>query len=76
MFFISLSSFIFKKCLNLINTNVKFLSSCAIFHKGISLYLFCVYNPFIRIMLVCERNKGVAHTKHVHCSPMMGDSTC
>ncbi|PIO32134.1 hypothetical protein AB205_0178540 [Aquarana catesbeiana] len=40
------------------------------------MYLFCVCNPFIRIMLVCERNKGTAHTKHVHCSPMMGDSKC
>ncbi|PIO10827.1 hypothetical protein AB205_0191900 [Aquarana catesbeiana] len=44
--------------------------------SGISMYLFCVCSPFIRIMLVCERNKGIAHTKHVHCSPMMGDSTC
>ncbi|PIO38892.1 hypothetical protein AB205_0128560 [Aquarana catesbeiana] len=52
------------------------VSSCAIFHQGITMYLFCVCNPFILKMLICERYKAIAHTKHVHWSPMMGDSTC
>ncbi|PIO23865.1 hypothetical protein AB205_0220240, partial [Aquarana catesbeiana] len=33
------------------------------------MYMFCVCNPFIIIMLVCERKKGIVYTKHVHCSP-------
>ncbi|PIO11300.1 hypothetical protein AB205_0087900 [Aquarana catesbeiana] len=36
MFFISLSSFMFKKCLNLINTNVKMLQMHMVCHHVLS----------------------------------------